>query len=127
MTASMKEIAETGKETQKIVSIIEGIAFQTSLLALNAAVEAARAGEAGAGFAVVAGEVKNLAMRSGDAVRKTTELIQVMLGKIQNGSEVSDTVNKGFDNADFRLRRELSRTTDRISAPSSDPLSSSRL
>ena len=95
---SMDEITHASEETQKIVKVIDEIAFQTNLLALNAAVEAARAGEAGAGFAVVADEVRNLAMRSAQAARSTADQIQATVHKVREGSE---WVRQTADN--FRL------------------------
>jgi methyl-accepting chemotaxis protein len=96
LTASMDNISSTSNETRKIIKTIDEIAFQTNLLALNAAVEAARAGEAGAGFAVVAGEVRNLAMRAADAARNTTHLIEQSVTGIKSGSVLVDTANKAF-------------------------------
>jgi methyl-accepting chemotaxis protein len=97
LTSAMEETSKTSEMTRKIVKTIEEIAFQTNLLALNAAVEAARAGEAGAGFAVVAEEVKNLAMRSGEAARNTATLIETSIKGIRNGSEMVGTVNNVFE------------------------------
>jgi len=83
---SMKSISDHGEKTAKIVKTIDEIAFQINLLALNAAVEAARAGEAGAGFAVVAEEVRTLALRSAEAARDTADLIGSMLNHIEDGA-----------------------------------------
>jgi len=96
LTSSMKEISAASEETSKIIRTIDEIAFQTNLLALNAAVEAARAGEAGAGFAVVAEEVRNLAMRSADAAKNTSVLIEGTVNKIKYGSDLVATTNEAF-------------------------------
>jgi methyl-accepting chemotaxis protein len=99
LTLSMEEISRAGADTQKIIKTINEIAFQTNLLALNAAVEAARAGEAGQGFAVVAEEVRNLAMRSADSAQTTSELIESILQKIKTGSTLVSETSGSFYNA----------------------------
>lgn len=96
LTKSMDEISKASQETSKIIRTIDEIAFQTNLLALNAAVEAARAGEAGAGFAVVAEEVRNLAMRSAEAAKNTAELIEGTVKKIRDGVVIVDKTNIEF-------------------------------
>jgi methyl-accepting chemotaxis protein len=85
---SMNEIEASSGETQRIIRTTDDIAFQTNLLALNAAVEAARAGESGAGFGVVAGEVKNLAAQASDSVRTSAGLIEDTIGKVKSGSDM---------------------------------------
>lgn len=93
---SMEEISSDSNETQKIVKTIDEIAFQTNLLALNAAVEAARAGEAGAGFAVVAEEVRNLAMRSAEAAKSTSDLITATVEHVEIGVKLVHDTNGYF-------------------------------
>jgi methyl-accepting chemotaxis protein len=97
LTQSMGEINSAGQETAKIIKTIDEIAFQTNLLALNAAVEAARAGEAGAGFAVVAEEVRNLAMRAAEAAKNTAGLIEMTISRVKAGSELVTRTGQAFD------------------------------
>jgi methyl-accepting chemotaxis protein len=89
MTAAMERITNNSHEIQRVIKVIDDIAFQTNLLALNAAVEAARAGQHGKGFAVVAEEVRNLASRSAKAARETSELIEKSGHEIEKGGEVA--------------------------------------
>ncbi len=93
---SMDEMNKASKETSKIVGNIDQIAFQTNILALNAAIEAARAGEAGAGFSVVADEVRNLAIRSARAAHTTAELIHDSGQKNKKGVLLLDKTHEAF-------------------------------
>ena len=90
MTDSMRKITQNSEEVQRVIKVIDDIAFQTNLLALNAAVEAARAGQHGKGFAVVAEEVRNLASRSAKAARETQELIAKDGEEVQKGAAIAD-------------------------------------
>ncbi|WP_274873820.1 methyl-accepting chemotaxis protein, partial [Serratia marcescens] len=74
--SKMQAITDSSRRIADIISVMDGIAFQTNILALNAAVEAARAGEQGRGFAVVAGEVRNLAQRSAQSAKEIKGLIE---------------------------------------------------
>lgn len=86
--STMGEIHTSAKKIVDIITVIDGIAFQTNILALNAAVEAARAGEQGRGFAVVASEVRNLAHRSASAAKEIKLLINDSVTKVDTGSEL---------------------------------------
>jgi len=88
VVSTMEEINQSSTQIASIISVIDGIAFQTNILALNAAVEAARAGEQGRGFAVVAAEVRSLAQRSAQAAREIKVLIDTSVDKVGNGARL---------------------------------------
>jgi methyl-accepting chemotaxis protein len=102
---TMEAIKESSRRIVDIISVIDGIAFQTNILALNAAVEAARAGEQGRGFAVVAAEVRNLAQRSAGAAREIKQLIGDSVGKVDAGGELVDEAGKTMTDIVASVRR----------------------
>jgi methyl-accepting chemotaxis protein len=117
LTVAMQEISNASQETSKIIKTIDEIAFQTNLLALNAAVEAARAGEAGAGFSVVADEVRNLAMRAADAARNTSHLIEGIVVKVKEGYGLVELTDKAFATV-MERSSEVGKLVSEISASS---------
>jgi methyl-accepting chemotaxis protein len=105
MREAMNAIKSSSSEISKIIKTIDEIAFQTNILALNAAVEAARAGEAGAGFAVVAEEVRSLAQRSAQAAKETAAKIEDASTKSEQGATISGQVSASLDKIVERIRQ----------------------
>jgi len=97
MMDSMLEIKKSSDQIARIIKVIDTIAFQTNILALNAAIEAARAGEAGLGFAVVAEEVRNLAKKSAEAAKETTDIIEANIELSGRGTAVVDRVRDALN------------------------------
>ena len=110
LIGAMERITENSHEIQRVIKVVDDIAFQTNLLALNAAVEAARAGQHGKGFAVVAEEVRNLASRSAQAAQETAELIAKSSQEIQRGDEIAAHTAGVFDTIVSQIRQ----TTDLV-------------
>ncbi len=117
LNRSMEKILRASEDTSKIISSINEIAFQTNLLALNAAVEAARAGEAGAGFSVVADEVRNLAMRAEAAARETADLIRNTVTTVTGGADLISRSNESFSQVKDATARVMT-LVDEIAAAS---------
>ena len=117
LVATMTTINESSRKIEDIISVIDGIAFQTNILALNAAVEAARAGEQGRGFAVVAAEVRNLAQRSASAAKEIKQLIGGSMENVSVGSrqvkDAADTISDVVTSVQLvaSLMKDISATT----------------
>ena len=119
---TMKGINDSSKKIADIISVIDGIAFQTNILALNAAVEAARAGEQGRGFAVVASEVRSLAQRSAAAAKEIKELITTSVERVSQGTQLVDHAGQKMS----EIVGSIKRVTDimgEISAASNEQAS----
>ncbi len=116
---TMKGINDSSKKIADIISVIDGIAFQTNILALNAAVEAARAGEQGRGFAVVAGEVRSLAQRSAEAAKEIKSLIGTSVERVERGTALVDKAGATMSEVVASIRR-VTDIMGEISAASSE-------
>jgi methyl-accepting chemotaxis protein-1 (serine sensor receptor) len=119
VVSTMKGINDSSKKIADIISVIDGIAFQTNILALNAAVEAARAGEQGRGFAVVASEVRSLAGRSADAAKEIKQLIGTSVERVEQGSTLVDRAGLTMSEVVSAIRR-VTDIVGEISAASSE-------
>jgi methyl-accepting chemotaxis protein len=116
---TMRGINDSSKRIADIISVIDGIAYQTNILALNAAVEAARAGDQGRGFAVVAGEVRSLAQRSADAAKEIKRLIGASVEQVEHGTALVDKAGHTMTEIVDSIRRVADIIGEISAAPSS--------
>ena len=116
---TMSSIKDSSRKIVDIISVIDGIAFQTNILALNAAVEAARAGEQGRGFAVVASEVRNLAQRSASAAKEIAALIKDSVSKVESGNLLAEQTGKTMEDV-LRAVDQITQITAEISHASQE-------
>ena len=116
---TMKGINDSSRKISDIISVIDGIAFQTNILALNAAVEAARAGEQGRGFAVVASEVRSLAGRSAEAAKEIKNLINASVERVDQGTALVDKAGETMAEIVGSIR-QVTDIVSEISAASSE-------
>jgi methyl-accepting chemotaxis protein len=119
VVTTMRDINDSSRQIGDIISVIDGIAFQTNILALNAAVEAARAGEQGRGFAVVAAEVRSLAQRSAEAAKEIKTLIGRSMDQVEQGTTLVDQAGKTMGEIVSSIQR-VSDIVAEISAASSE-------
>lgn len=116
---NMQSITECAQQMTEIISLIDGIAFQTNILALNAAVEAARAGDHGKGFSVVAGEVRNLAHRSAEAAKSIKSLIEVTSNNVTQGVTIVSEAEQNMQEI-VKGSGQVSKLMDEISASTAE-------